>query len=100
MVPAPTVIVGIAIVFFLRKNMKEVVEDERVFSIADKAAMMVFRIFSILAATAAGTLLALSQEQYPDFATIGFTLAYSVCVMLAIYYAAYFYYHRKYSGKD
>ena len=100
LIPVPAVIAGIVIVLLLKKGMKEIIVDERIFSLADKAAMFVFRSFVILAGMAAATMLALNQERYPDLEQAGFTLAYSVCAMLVIYWIAYFYYNRKFGGKE
>jgi uncharacterized membrane protein len=100
LVPIPTVMAGIVILLLLKRGMKEVVVDERVFSVADKAAMLVFRSFIILAGMAAATMLALDQGSYPDLEQAGFALAYSICAMLLIYYIAYVYYNRKYGGKE
>lgn len=99
LIPIPTVIAGIVIVQLLKRGMREVIVDERVFSVTDKAAMLVFRTFVILAAMAAATMLGLNQERYPELEQAGFTLAYSVCTLLLLYYIAYIYYNRKYGGK-
>ena len=100
LIPVPTVIVGTVIVLLLRRGMKEVIVDERIFSVADKAAMLVFRTFVILAGMAAATMLALNQESYPELEQAGFTLAYSVCTLLLFYCIAYIYYNKKYGGKE
>ena len=97
LIPVPTVIVGTVIVL-LRRGMNEVIVDERIFSVADKAATLVFRTFVILAGMAAATMLALNQERYPDLEQAGFTLAYSVCTLLLFYCIAYIHYNRKYVG--
>lgn len=100
LIPVPTVIAGIVIVLLLKRGMKEVIVDERIFSVADKASMFVFRTFIILAAMAAATILAFKPDRYPNLDQAGFTLAYSICAMLLVYYLAYMYYNRKYGGKE
>ncbi len=100
LIPVPAVIAGTVIVLLLRRGMKEVIVDERVFSVADKAAMLVFRTFVIIAGLTAATMLALNHERYPDLEQAGFTLAYSVCALLLFYYIAYVYFNRKYGGKE
>jgi uncharacterized membrane protein len=99
-IPVPAVIVGIVAVILLKRGLKEVIVDERIFSVADKAAMLAFRIFTILAATAGATMLALSREGNPDLEQAGFTLAYSACALLLFYYIAFTFYNRKYGGKE
>ena len=100
LIPVPAVIAGIVIVLLLKRGMKEVVVDERIFSVADKAAMLVFRTFIILAGMIAATMLASNEGSHPALEQVGFTLAYSICTMLLIYYLAYIYYNRKYGGKE
>ena len=95
LIPIPVVIVGTVILLLLKRGVKEVIVDERVFSVADKAATLVFRTFVILAGMTAATMLALNQERYPDLEQAGFTLAYSVCALLVFYCVAYTYYNRK-----
>lgn len=97
LIPVPAVIAGIVIVLLLRRGMKEMTVDERIFSVADKAAMFVFRVFVLLAAMTAATMLALDRESH-DLEQAGFTLAFSVCIMLLFYCIAYIFYNRKYGG--
>jgi uncharacterized membrane protein len=97
--PIPVVIAAIVIVLLFRRRVREVAIDERVYSIAEKASYLTFRIFGIAAAVIGVTLVALGWESASDLYKIGLTLAYSACGLLVIYYIAYIYYNRKYSGK-
>ncbi|MFC2017904.1 DUF2178 domain-containing protein [Chloroflexota bacterium] len=97
LVPVPAVIAGMVIMQLLKRGVKEETVDERVFSIADKAAMLVFRVFVLLACMASATMLALNREN-TDLRQAGFTLAFSVCFLLVVYYLAFIYYNRKYGG--
>ena len=45
------------------------------------------------------TLVAISKDGLEYLSTIGLTLAYSTCALMVIYYIAYLYYNKKYSGK-
>jgi len=87
------------VMLLLRRRVREVVVDERVYSIAEKASLVAFRIFGIAAAVIGITLVALGWQSASDLYKIGLTLAYSACGLLVIYYIAYIYYNRKYSGK-
>jgi uncharacterized membrane protein len=98
-IPIPIVIAALVILLLFRRGVKEVVVDERVYSIAEKASYLAFRIFGIAAAVIGATLIALGWDSSSDLYTIGLTLAYAVCGLLVIYYIAYIYYNRKYSGK-
>ena len=98
-IPIPVIIAALVIVLLLRMRVKEIIVDERVFSIAEKASLAAFRVFGIAAAIIGVTFVALGQGVVPELEPIGLTLAFSVCGLLLIYYIANLYYNRKYSGK-
>jgi uncharacterized membrane protein len=98
-IPIPVVIAAVMVMLLLRRRVREVVTDERVYSIAEKASLVAFRVFGIVAAVIGITLVALDWQSASDLYKIGLTLAYSACGLLVIYYIAYIYYNRKYSGK-
>jgi uncharacterized membrane protein len=98
-IPAPVIIAAIVILLLFRRGVKKVVVDERIYSIAEKASYLAFRVFGIAAAVIGATLVALGQKTVPEMEPIGFTLAYAVCGLMVIYYIAYTCYKRKYSGK-
>jgi len=99
LIPIPVVIAAMVILLLFRRGVKEIVVDERIYSIAEKASLIAFRIFGIAAAVTAATLIALGWDSSSDLYKIGLTLAYAVCGLILIYYIAYIYYNRKYSGK-
>jgi uncharacterized membrane protein len=98
-IPVPVIIAAVILMMLLRRRVKEVVADERVYSIAEKASLVAFRIFGIAAAIIGVTLVTIGWQSASDLYKIGLTLAYSACGLLVIYYIAYIYYNRKYSGK-
>ena len=98
-IPVPVVIAAVVVMLLLRRRVREVVVDERVYSIAEKASLVALRVFGIIAAVIGITLVALGWQSASDLYKIGLTLAYSSCGLLVIYYIAYLYYNRKYSGK-
>ena len=95
----PIVIIGTAILFFFSRRVREVVVDERVQSIANKASRLAFKIFVGLTVVTGGILITLGRDGSPELFQTGLTLAYSVCAILVIYWIAYFYYGWKYSGR-
>jgi len=99
-VPIPTVIVGMLIIIALRRRVKEVIADERVYAIAEKASRLTVQIVGIAMAAVGGTLLAISHGGSSVLAQVGFTLSYATCGLLVIYYVAYTYYNRKLGGKE
>jgi uncharacterized membrane protein len=98
-IPVPAVIAALMILLLFRRGVKEVVVDERVYSIAEKASYLAFRIFGIAAAVIGATLVAIGWDSSSDLYKIGLTLAFAACGLVLIYYIAYIYYNRKYSGK-
>jgi uncharacterized membrane protein len=99
LIPIPVAIAALVILLLFRREVKEVVVDERIYSIAEKASLITFRIFGIAAAVIGATLVALGQGAVPVLEPIGFTLTYSVCGLVVIYYIAHIHYNKKYSGK-
>jgi uncharacterized membrane protein len=97
-IPILAIIAALLILLLFRRRVKEVVVDERVYSIAEKASYLALRIFGIAAAVGVAILVALGQKT-PELETVGLTLALSVCGLVLIYCIANLYYNRKYSGK-
>jgi uncharacterized membrane protein len=98
-IPIPAVILGMLILIILKRSVKEVVEDERVYTIAEKASRLTLQIVGIAMAVVGATLLAISRGGSSMLAQIGFALAYATGGLLVIYYIAYIYYDRKLGGK-
>ena len=97
--PVPVAIAGAAILFLLlKRRVKEVVVDERIYTIAGKAVDKTYRIFGMVAALAGATLIAVSKEGSPTLLYIGLTLSYSGCGLVLIYYIFYTYYNKKLGG--
>lgn len=94
--PIPVVLIGIGLLYFTRSKVKDVLEDERLNTIREKSSRLTFQIFGITAAVAGAVMLALSKNIYPDLASVGFTLIYSVCALIILDYIAYAYFARKY----
>ena len=100
-VPIPTVLGTILVLWLLRRRVTEVVTDERIFSVADKAANLAYRVFGIAGAIFGSTLLALSRfsADPPAWAeTAGFTLLFAVAGLVFIFYVSYNFYNGKYGG--
>jgi uncharacterized membrane protein len=99
-IPAPALVAGAAVLYFCRRRIKAVVEDERIYRIGDWASRRTVEIVLITMALVSSTLLALGTDERPEFETIGMTLGYSVCTILLLYTALYNYFSRKYGGKE
>jgi uncharacterized membrane protein len=99
-IPVPAVVVGAVIIALFKRGVKEIVTDERIYSVADKAGVLTFRVFAMLGAVTGTTLLAISRDSNPDFEQAGFALTYSVCAMLIIYLISFTVYNRMHGGKE
>jgi len=96
-----SVIIGMIVIIMLRRRVKEVIYDERTYSIAYKAARLTMSIVGIGMAVAGAILLALNRDTLSSApAQVGFALEYAVCGLLVINLAAYTYYSRKLGGKN
>ena len=93
-VPLIAVALGLAAMFVLRSRVTDVIEDERVRGIGEKAARKAFSIFGLGGAVVGGILISLRND-YPQFEVIGYTLTATVCVLLVLYMAFYWYYNKK-----
>ena len=88
------IVLGMAILVGLKHRLNVKIEDERIYSIAQKASMRTVQIFGFIMATISITILIL-RETYENFELIGSVLAYSACGFLLIYGIFFGYYSRK-----
>lgn len=85
------VAIAILLLSGLKRQVKEVMEDERDYEAADKAARVALTAFSVIACLAAFLLLYF-RKLNPLYEAIGVVLAYSVCVLLIFYSLMFKYY--------
>ncbi len=90
LLPAIAFLIGIILIALGRRRVTEVMEDERVIRISEKASMRVYQVFVTAAALIGTTLLALNR-----YTEVGYTLAFSACALLILYMIFYEYYRRK-----
>jgi len=82
--------IGIVLIALGKRGVKEVMEDERTQRISEKASRKICQVFVMGAALAGTTLIALNKH-----IEVGYTLAFSACVLLVLYLVLYSYYNRK-----
>jgi uncharacterized membrane protein len=99
-IPIPAAVVAMVVLLVVRRGVKEVVIDERTYSIANRASRAAFQAGVLLMVLAGATLVALGYNDYPELETPGFTLIYSATGLLLIYLIGYAYFGRKYGGKE
>ena len=87
--PLIAVTAGILILHLLRRKVDEVIEDERIYRISDKASRRTLQVFGIGTALVGTTLISLER-----FQEIGYALNISVCILLILYMIFYAFYSR------
>lgn len=96
LIPVIAVVMGILLAVLFRNQLKDVVvEDERARFISAVSARSALTIFCNFAAIAGITLVVLNKNGPEMYRVIGYTLCYSVCVLLLIDLVIYFYLDRK-----
>ncbi len=93
LIPLGAVIILSLILFFMRSKVKEVINDERDWQTAGKAAGYAIQIYSWFAVIV--MLILYSQHDLnPSYLPIAATLAYSTCFLMFLYALIYRYYNK------
>jgi uncharacterized membrane protein len=99
-IPVPVAVIGMGILYIIKRGVKEVVIDERTYNIANRASRMAFQIVTLAMVLIGATLVALSYGKYPGVGPVGLTLIYSAAGLVAVYLISYVYYGKKVGGKS
>jgi uncharacterized membrane protein len=95
------VVIGMIVIFILRRRVKEIIYDERTYTIAYKAARLTVSVVGIGMAVAGAIFLAFYRDNLSSTpAQVGFALLYATCGLLLINRAAYTYYNRQLGGRN
>lgn len=78
------VLVAVAIMFVIKKQIKDVLVDERDYEVAGKSARYTLAIFPVLAVIAMSFFM-FQRDKDPVYGVIGSVLAYSICSLMLIY---------------
>ncbi|MBN1168435.1 DUF2178 domain-containing protein [Candidatus Woesebacteria bacterium] len=90
---------GMFILTFLKSSVKDKLIDERIESIANRAAMVSFRVMlPILGLTSVALLVSAGKEEFYFLHGLGVILSYITCLGLFIYLVTYYYFNKKYGG--
>ena len=81
---------GIVMLYLGRRRVTEVIEDERIYRISEKASRNTIQVFGIAIALFGATLIALRASMQ-----IALTLAYSAIALVLLYMVFYAYYSRR-----
>lgn len=89
------VVIGMILLYALKSRVKQVIEDERVYKISEKASRKTIQVVGITTAILSLTLIGLSRSGYLELAEVGFSLAYFATALLMVYMIFYGYYSKK-----
>ena len=91
------VVIGAMISYIYKKSTLEILEDERIVKVSEKASKIAMVVFSISIAFM-GMFLIILRDDYPDLTQAGFTLSYAAVALLGLYYIFYWYYDKRYGS--
>ena len=94
MVSIAAIILGIAILFVMRTSVKDIIKDEMVYRISEKASRRAFQIF-VLCVGLLGASILIIDELNAQFSQVAYAFLFSICLLLVIYLAFYFYYSKR-----
>ena len=84
LIPLATLVIASLVLIYLRRQVKEVVADERDYALAGKSASWAIQIYSWFAVVAMFILYAFKNLN-PAYEAIALTLAYSTCFLMFVY---------------
>jgi uncharacterized membrane protein len=94
--PVIAVAIGLSVLIWLKRRLKEIIADERDFQIGGRAALWTVQIYAGFASILAFILFA-QRATNPSFEAVAAVLAYSACFLM-IAYSVLFKYFQSYAG--
>lgn len=88
---------GIAVMYLSKRRLEDIVEDERIRQISQKASGITFQ-FIILSFAIGGAVLIAMKDTYPKYTDFGFFMSYAACTSLVLYSILYMYFNMKSGG--
>ena len=98
-IPIPAGAIAILVMLLTRRTVKEVVVDERSYTIANRASRFTFQAGAFIMAYIGVTLAALVRSGHPDLGPYADTLIFSACGLLVIYIGSILYHSGKLGGE-
>jgi uncharacterized membrane protein len=95
LLPFAAVVAGMALKYLCRRRVTDVMEDELIYRIAEKASYQTLRVSLVAMAVIGAILITLSKNNCAECKQIGLTLALTVCAMLILHIFFYGYYSTK-----
>jgi len=90
------VVIGMILLYSLKSRVKQVIEDERVYRISEKASRRTIQVFGTTTALLGLFIIGLSKSGYLNLVDVGYSLACFATVLLMVYMIFYGYYARKF----
>ena len=94
-IPILGFVVGLLLVRICRHYTKEIMDDERVQKINDKASSISYRVSTILMVGLAIFFIAMRQSLPYELEIAGITLSYTACAIMLIHFANYYFYKNR-----
>ncbi|RPJ79735.1 MAG: DUF2178 domain-containing protein [Alphaproteobacteria bacterium] len=88
---------GLVAIYLCKSRLEEVVEDERIRQVSQKASWVTYQII-VLSFAIGGSVLIAIRNDYPMYSGLGFFMANACCGILVLYGLLYMYYNREYGG--
>ena len=89
------IIIGLAADYLCRMRVTEVVEDEMILRLSERASRRALQAYLMVGGVAGVLLVAFRNLLYTQLVQIGYALAFSACSLLILYLIFYLYYSRR-----
>jgi len=89
------VVIGMIVLYALKSRVKQVLEDERIYRISEKASRRTIQVVGTTTGILGLTFIGLSKNGYLELTDVGFSLAYFATILLMVYMIFYSYYSKK-----
>lgn len=94
---AGALLAGMAVLYISRRRVEDIVEDERIRQVSQRASWVTLQ-FTAIGFAFGGAILIAMREAYPGYADLGFFMAYAGCAVLVLYSVFYTYFNMKFGG--
>jgi uncharacterized membrane protein len=90
------VVLGMILLYALKSRVKQIIEDERIYRISEKASRRTIQVVGTTAALLGLSILGLSRSGYLELVEVGYSLACFATILLMVYMIFYGYYAKKF----
>lgn len=97
-IPIPAALIAVLVMLLTRRSVKEVVADERNYTIANRASRFTFQAGAIIMTFIGITMEALNRNGHPELEPYALTLMFSAAGLLILYLLSILYHSGKLGG--